>query len=155
MRPRRIVIFLILFGLWGSYSPIAAAVQSGTGFAVGDGSSVITNFHVVEGCKNVRIVNVGDGLIEKADPGNDIAIIRSARSINRPLRFRMGDTLKPGEDIIVIGFPLRGLLSSAPTVTTGIVSSLAGLRDDRTRFQISAPVQPGTWAARFLIEPAT
>jgi hypothetical protein len=143
MRPRRIVIFLILFGLWGSYSPIAAAVQSGTGFAVGDGSSVITNFHVVEGCKNVRIVNVGNGLIEKADPGNDIAIIRSARSINRPLRFRMGDTLKPGEDIIVIGFPLRGLLSSAPTVTTGIVSSLAGLRGDRTRFQISAPVQPG------------
>jgi len=34
-------------------------------------------------------------------------------------------------------------LSSAPTVTSGIVSSLAGLRDDRTRFQISAPVQPG------------
>src|SRR4029077_18418126 len=48
-----------------------------------------------------------------------------------------------GEEIIVIGFPLKGLLSSAPTITTGIVSSLAGLRDDRTRFQISAPVQPG------------
>jgi len=143
MRPRRTSIFLILAGLGVSYPAIADAVQSGTGFAVGDGSSVITNFHVVDGCKDVRIANIGDGLIRKVDPGNDIAIIQSARPISRPLRFRTGDPLRPGEDIVVIGFPLRGLLSSAPTVTTGIVSSLAGLRDDRTRFQISAPVQPG------------
>jgi serine protease Do len=143
MRPRRIAILLILAGLCGSYSAIADAVQSGTGFAVGDGASVITNFHVVDGCKSVRIANVGDGRIKTIDPGNDIAIIQSALPIRQPLRFRTGDPLKPGEDIIVIGFPLRGLLSSAPTVTTGIVSSLAGLRDDRTRFQISAPVQPG------------
>src|SRR6516164_3679082 len=140
---RRIVMFLILAGLGSSYPVIATAVQSGTGFAVGDGSSVITNYHVVEGCESVHIANFGQGLIKTADPRNDIAIIQPARPISRPLRFRTGDPLKPGEDIIVIGFPLRGLLSSAPTVTTGIVSSLAGLRDDRTRFQISAPVQPG------------
>src|SRR5271166_2120217 len=143
MRPRQIAILLMLTGLCSSYSTIAAAAQSGTGFAVADGSSVITNFHVIDGCKSVHIANVGDGLIKKVDPGNDIAIIQPVRPISRPLRFRTGDPLKPGEDIIVIGFPLRGLLSSAPTVTTGIVSSLAGLRDDRTRFQISAPVQPG------------
>jgi hypothetical protein len=143
MRPRRIAELLVLTVLGVFYPAIAGAVKSGTGFAVGDGSTVITNFHVVDGCKNVRIVNIGDGLIQKVDPGNDIAIIRSARPISGALRFRTGDPLKPGEDIIVIGFPLRGLLSSGPTVTTGIVSSLAGLRDDRTRFQISAPVQPG------------
>jgi hypothetical protein len=143
MRPNGIAILLILTGLCISYSAIADVVQSGTGFAVGNGSSVITNFHVVDGCQNVQIANVGDGLIKTVDPANDIAIIQPARPISRPLRFRTGDPLKPGEDIIVIGFPLRGLLSSSPTVTTGIVSSLAGLRDDRTRFQISAPVQPG------------
>src|SRR5215468_10950319 len=126
MRPRRIVKFLILVGLCGSYPTLADAVQSGTGFAVGDGSSVITNFHVVDGCKSVRIANVGDGRIKTIDPGNDIAIIQSALPIRQPLHFRTGDPLKPGEDIIVIGFPLRGLLSSAPTVTTGIVSSLQG-----------------------------
>jgi len=143
MRSRQIAIFLAFVGLCGSYSESAGAVQSGTGFAVGDGSSVLTNFHVVDGCKSVRIANVGGGLIKTVDPGNDIAIIQSSRPISGPLRFRTGDPLKPGDDIIVIGFPLRGLLSSAPTVTTGVVSSLAGLRDDRTRFQISAPVQPG------------
>jgi serine protease Do len=143
MRPRRIAILLFLAGMSGSYSAIADAVQSGTGFAVADGSSVITNFHVVNGCKSVHIANIGNGLSKAVDPRNDIAIIQPVRPISRPLRFRTGDPLKPGEDIIVIGFPLRGLLSSSPTVTTGIVSSLAGLRDNRTRFQISAPVQPG------------
>jgi len=143
MRLRRIAILVILVGLSGSYSAIAGAVQSGTGFAVGNGSSVITNLHVVDGCNSVHIANAGDALIKTVDPRNDIAIIQPARPISGSLRFRKGDPLKPGEDIIVIGFPLQGILSSAPTVTTGIVSSLAGLADDRTRFQISAPVQPG------------
>jgi len=143
MRQTLIVIVLILAGISASYSAVADAAQSGTGFAVGNGTSVITNFHVVDGCKSVQIVNVGLGRIKTVDPRNDIAIIQPARPINTPLSFRTGGQLKPGEEIVVIGFPLRGLLSSAPTVTTGIVSSLAGLRDDRTRFQISAPVQPG------------
>jgi serine protease Do len=104
MRSRRIAVLLILAGLCGSYSTIADAVQSGTGFAVGDGSSVITNFHVVDGCKSVRIANVGDGRIKTIDPGNDIAIIQSARPIRQALRFRTGEPLKPGEDIILSGF---------------------------------------------------
>ena len=41
------------------------------------------------------------------------------------------------------GFPLAGMLASGPTLTTGDVSALAGLADNRMHFQISAPVQPG------------
>ena len=143
MWPTRVVILLTLAGMFGSYSAIAEADQSGTGFAIGNGSSVITNFHVVEGCESIHIANVGDSRIKTVDPRNDIAIIQPPRPLTRSLPLRTGDPPKLGEDIIVIGFPLRGLLSSAPTVTTGIVSSLAGLHDDRTRVQISAPVQPG------------
>src|SRR6267142_2019004 len=141
---RRLVSILsILADIIGCSAAPATAASSGTGFAVGNGNSVLTNFHVVDGCKSVRIANVGTGQIKILDRRNDIAVIQPDRAIDRPLRFRSADQLKPGEEIIVIGFPLKGLLSSAPTVTTGIVSSLAGLRDDRTRFQISAPVQPG------------
>ncbi len=136
-------ILFTLAGIIGFSAAVANADSSGTGFAVGNGSSIITNFHVVRDCKSVRIANVGPGQIKMVDPRNDIAVIQPDRPTTAPLRFRTGDPLKPGEEIIVIGFPLRGLLSSAPTITTGIVSSLAGLRDDRTRFQISAPVQPG------------
>jgi Trypsin-like peptidase domain/Domain of unknown function (DUF4189) len=136
-------ILLTLAGIIGYGVAIANAASSGTGFAVGNGNAILTNFHVVDGCKSVRIANAGAGQIKILDRRNDIAVIQPDRPIKGPLRFRSGDQLKPGEEIIVIGFPLKGLLSSAPTVTTGIVSSLAGLRDDRTRFQISAPVQPG------------
>ena len=43
----------------------------------------------------------------------------------------------------VIGFPFHGLLTSDFTVTTGIVSSLSGIKNDSRYLQISAPVQPG------------
>jgi len=142
MRQRLASKLLILVGIVGC-TTAADAARSGTGFAVGNGNTVITNFHVVEGCKNTNIVNVGPGLVTAVDPNHDIAIIQSARPLKEPLRFRADSSVQLGEEIIVIGFPLRGLLSSTPTVTTGIVSSLAGLRDDPTRLQISAPVQPG------------
>ena len=44
---------------------------------------------------------------------------------------------------MTFGFPLFGLLSSGPTLTTGDVSALSGLRDNQADYQISAPVQPG------------
>jgi S1-C subfamily serine protease len=48
-----------------------------------------------------------------------------------------------GEDVTVTGFPLAGLLSNDLIVTSGQVNSLAGLANDPTMLQISAPVQPG------------
>ena len=48
-----------------------------------------------------------------------------------------------GDPIVVIGFPFHGLLTSDFTVTTGIISSLAGVLNDTRFLQISAPVQPG------------
>jgi S1-C subfamily serine protease len=57
--------------------------------------------------------------------------------------FRASERLHPGESVIVVGFPLTGLLTSDPIVTTGIISALAGPRDDRHLLQISAPIQPG------------
>jgi S1-C subfamily serine protease len=47
------------------------------------------------------------------------------------------------ETVIVAGFPYNGLLTSAPQVTTGTVSALAGIGDDTGMLQIQAPIQPG------------
>src|SRR4029077_5880090 len=114
----------------------SASATSGTGFAIANGALVFTNFHVVKGCTTINIGNAGSGLIKAIDPHNDIAIIEPAQRLNASLHFR-GGQVKLGEEIIVIGFPLTGVLSSSPKVTSGIVSSLAGIRDDRTRLQIS------------------
>ena len=51
--------------------------------------------------------------------------------------------MKSGDSVVAIGFPLHGYLTSDMTVTTGIVSSLSGIRNDTRRLQISAAIQPG------------
>jgi S1-C subfamily serine protease len=56
---------------------------------------------------------------------------------------RGGREPRVAESVMTIGFPLKGLLSSDPIVTTGIISALSGMRDDRRVIQITAPVQPG------------
>jgi S1-C subfamily serine protease len=48
-----------------------------------------------------------------------------------------------GSEIATFGFPLRGILADQLNMTTGIVSSLAGIGGDLRVFQISAAVQPG------------
>ena len=48
-----------------------------------------------------------------------------------------------GDSVVAIGSPFHGMLTSDFTVTTGIVSSLGGLRNDTRFLQISAAVQPG------------
>src|SRR5215469_2640293 len=50
---------------------------------------------------------------------------------------------KPGEPVIVAGYPLQGLLTSKGSVTTGIISALAGPKEDKNLIQITAPIQPG------------
>jgi S1-C subfamily serine protease len=58
-------------------------------------------------------------------------------------RFRAGPSVRAGQSVIAVGFPLRGLLSSGVNVTWGMVSALAGMGDDTRYLQLTAPVQPG------------
>lgn len=57
---------------------------------------------------------------------------------------RAGRSVRPGDDIVVIGYPLRGVLGASPVVTTGTVSALGGLANDTSKLQIAAPVQQGS-----------
>ncbi len=77
------------------------------------------------------------------DGRNDLALLTSAKSFSKVAIFRDGRGVRTGEDIIVTGFPLQGLLTSDINVTNGIVSALAGPGDDRRIIQITAPIQPG------------
>ncbi|MFQ5696361.1 MAG: S1C family serine protease, partial [Terriglobia bacterium] len=130
---------------------------TGSGFAVSP-TEVLTNNHVIEGCGAVRLkggfqeINAVAVLLA-TDAGSDLALLEPAVSgcvfpgiplvAEKPARFRDGLSVRPGEEIVVIGFPLYGLLSSEPSVTTGTVSALAGPGDDRRFLQITAPVQQG------------
>lgn len=124
-----------------------SAASSGTGFVVGTGR-VLTNHHVAQGCAEVRVRTADGrdlaGTLAAFDQARDLALLTvQGGDPGPPLRFRSGPELRRGEGVVTYGFPLAGLLSSGPTLTTGEVSALAGLRDNPRQFQISAPVQPG------------
>jgi S1-C subfamily serine protease len=122
-----------------------ARVSTGTGFVVGP-ELVLTNHHVIEGCARI-LVRTADGRslpgqVPAQDARRDLAVVRVTGSPGPVLAFR-ANPVRRGESVVTYGFPLAGLLSSGPTLTTGEVSALAGLNDNPTQFQISAPVQQG------------
>ncbi|WP_255574863.1 S1 family peptidase [Caldovatus aquaticus] len=124
------------------------AVSSGTGFVVAPGR-LLTNHHVTEGCAEMR-ARTAAGVemrvtVAASDRQRDLALlaVQGEGDPGPPLAFRRGPEVRRGEGVVTYGFPLAGLLSSGPTLTTGEVSALAGLGDNPRQFQISAPVQPG------------
>lgn len=117
--------------------------SSGTGFAVTSDGWILTNAHVVDGCRRMEVNGLGDAADSRVDVTNDLALLKvPVKKPLSPLTFRRAPT-RLGEDIIAIGFPLAGLLSDSIKVTTGNVSALAGLHNDTRHLQISTPIQPG------------
>ncbi len=66
--------------------------------------------------------------------------------------FRSGRGIRPGDSVYAYGFPLQGLLASDPGITAGNVSNLAGIGDDRSLLQITAPIQQGNSGGPLLDE---
>jgi len=120
--------------------------SGGSGFIVNRIGNVLTNNHVVEGCRELHVLRNGASAVASlvaADPTSDLAILSLPESVADAAPVRGDNPVRPGEGVVVVGFPLQGLLSSQASVTAGIVSRLAGPRDDPHQLQITAPVQPG------------
>lgn len=122
--------------------------STGSGIVVNTQGYVLTNAHVIKGCRSitVKLLNA-DALsakLEAVDPKNDLALIKATGARGEPAQFRHeSKPAKLGETIGVTGYPLNGILSSEPKATFGQINSVAGVGNDYTLLQISAPVQPG------------
>jgi S1-C subfamily serine protease len=128
--------------------PGAVSASTGSGIFVNAEGYVLTNVHVVKSCKTIFVKALGSqpqtGTIEAADPKNDLALIRTNAGYGVPAEFRSpSHPPRLGEDVGVIGYPLLGILSNEPKATFGQINSVAGMNNDYTLLQISAPVQPG------------
>jgi uncharacterized protein len=122
------------------------ANSEGSGFLVNRAGIVVTNHHVVDGCRELQVMRNDKSLVATlvaTDPADDLAILRLPEPVADTAPLRGDSPVKPGEAVVVVGFPLQGLLSSQASVTTGVVSRLAGPHDDTHQLQITAPVQPG------------
>jgi len=122
----------------------ANLVASGSGFFVSADGYLVTNNHVVKGARRL-VVKIADATypatVVRVDETNDLALVK-VKGTFAPLRVAT-NAVQLGDQVFTIGFPDVVLQGTQPKYTSGTISSLAGLRDDPTEYQISVPVQPG------------
>jgi len=122
---------------------------SGSGFVVSRNAYIVTNNRVVADCvRDIHGNLVGQAPVKlrvvSADEENDLALLQGTKKFKeKDIATIRASAVNSGDQVVAIGYPLHGLLTSDLTVTTGIISSLAGLHNDTRFLQISAPVQPG------------
>ena len=124
----------------------------GSGVVLDRAGIIVTNNHVIEGTTSVTVVfNDGrhtqplPGTVIGTSPERDLAVIRVAATDLIPLRLARSSSLRLGDAVFAVGFPL-GL--GGPSVTSGIVSGLDRTIDGRNGkltglLQTDAAINPG------------
>ncbi|MDE0254474.1 MAG: trypsin-like peptidase domain-containing protein [Rhodospirillaceae bacterium] len=120
---------------------------AGSGFRVGAAGHILTNAHVVRGCREVRVppaphMKFRRVAVAARNDAADLALLEGPAG-GRSAAFRRGRGIRPGAGVVVAGYPLHGMLAAGVNVSIGSVSALAGPGNDNRLIQISAPVQPG------------
>ncbi|WP_244360609.1 serine protease [Alteromonas sp. K632G] len=113
-----------------------AAQIMGTGFVVGNGEWLITNYHVVDRQLDPSIISyfaavIGFGTktanikaeLVSIDPHHDLALLKLNKKLP-PLKLASITLLKPGEEIAFTGFPIGSVLGVYPATHRGIISAL-------------------------------
>lgn len=124
---------------------------SGSGFVYDAAGHIVTNFHVIEGARELHVTFFDETRVLASvvgiDPSNDLAVIKVDASPELLTVIPMGrsDRLRVGRFVVAIGNPF-GLQQ---TLTTGVVSSLGRvIQSPDGRFigeiiQTDAAINPG------------
>lgn len=101
------------------------SIGAGSGVVLTEDGYIVTNAHVVEDARNIKVKlhnksEYAAQLVGK-DETEDIAVLKIGTSGLSPVTFRNSDDTKVGERVIVIGNPLGTLGGS---VTDGIISAV-------------------------------
>jgi len=121
------------------------AAASGTGFIVSKTGHIITNHHVIDGCKNVTVSFFGKDIeaqILAVDKMNDLAIIKASLMPSKVYPVATEDAALL-EDIIIAGYPLGKKVSAAIKTSKGSITALAGYGDNYSEFQTDAALNQG------------
>tara|TARA_B100000989_G_scaffold202527_1_gene153255 strand:- start:100 stop:1188 length:1089 start_codon:yes stop_codon:yes gene_type:complete len=118
---------------------------SGSGFFVLKDGTVITNYHVIEGCELNKVSYKGsesEAKVLSIDKVNDIAILKT--DISPQTAFAVSnEDVSLLEDVVVAGYPLGKQISSAIKTHKGVVTALAGAGDNYSYFQTDAAINQG------------
>jgi S1-C subfamily serine protease len=111
----------------------------GTGFAVGDGTLIATNAHVLPDAMDSSRLEVVTILVPgperdkvqfrearrvAVDPGTDLALLKIDGAPLPALRIGDSDGVREGQEILFTGFPLGAALGPYPATHGGMVSAI-------------------------------
>jgi len=114
---------------FGFFSQSGTATSVGSGFVFSNDGYIITNHHVVEGAKSIKVVlhdkTELDAEVVGSDSISDIAVIKVTPIEGvtlTPMEIGNSDDLVVGEQVVAIGCPAG--IEYMGTVTDGIVSAI-------------------------------
>ena len=124
----------------------------GTGVIMVESGIILTNLHVVSGAKRIE-VTFSDGLVSEAEvigtrPEHDLAILQAKQLPDDivPATMRSTAGLRPGDEVVAVGFPF----GIGPSASAGVISGLRrdyvspeGKRVLTNLIQFDAAVNPG------------
>jgi S1-C subfamily serine protease len=134
----------------GTYQPSRnpAFIFSGTGFAVGDGTLVATNAHVIPGALDVeRRENIvvaipnysgGQSAVLQAqlvamDRATDLALLSIQGRTLPALQLATGSPVREGQNLLFTGYPIGAVLGLIPATHRGMVAALTPISIPRAR----------------------
>ena len=118
----------------------------GTGFFVNNEGYVITNYHVVKTNENnTKIMfkdKEKDAKMIAFDEILDIALLKVEVKNKNYIKFS-NNSPKKAQSILVAGYPYGKYISDDLKITSGIINSLKGIKNNTSMLQIDATVNPG------------
>jgi S1-C subfamily serine protease len=123
-------------------------VGNGTAFFIAPSGYLVTAYHCVRDAGLIKVVQKGapslEATVEKSDPTNDLAVLKvRGAAVAECVPIRPSRTVRQGESVATIGFPNIRQQGREAKLSRGEISSLTGMRDEPSEFQISVPLQPG------------
>lgn len=119
---------------------------AGSGVIVNSDGTIVTNYHVVEGTKEIKVQLSNDEFytaeLVGTDEETDLAVLKIDAAHLRPVEFADSDNVQVGELAVAIGNPFGYDF----TVTSGIISAKhrdEGPSDYRDYLQTDASINPG------------
>lgn len=119
----------------------------GSGVAVGPDGYILTNYHVINGVREIR-VTLADNRVAPAqwvgsDPASDLAVLKVNLEHLPALEWGDSDKLKPGEFVLAFGSPFRMRGSVSHGIVSGKGRHDLGIADFENFIQTDAAINPG------------
>ena len=122
----------------------------GSGFAVGNGNTIVTNAHVLPADvdakrrETIAVLVIGQDAgkphVRAAetlviDPDSDLALLHIEGNSLTPLALGDSNAVEEGQEILITGYPLGPILGAYPTTHRGMISAIAPIAIPQPRAQ--------------------